>query len=139
MKVVKYDKAQWDLVAEGIHKAVFGEYRPANLNRFDFALCVWDEMIPVGYITCRETDSESVYISYGGVLPEVRRSSESQKGMELLVDYLKSNYARANMMVENTNVPMLKKAMNHGFLAVGIFNYCGSIYLDLRNEWGANG
>jgi hypothetical protein len=66
MDVVKYDKSQWDLVAEGIHQTIFKEVRPSSLNRFDYALVIWDENRPIGYITCRETDSESIYISYGG-------------------------------------------------------------------------
>lgn len=138
MNVVQYDKLQWELVAEGIHEIVFGEYRPNSLNRYDYVLCVWNGSNPVGYITCRETDSESVYIGYGGVVPESRQTEESKEGMTMLLDFLKKKYMRANMMVENTNVKMLKKAMNHGFVAVGIFNYRGSIYLDLRNEWGEN-
>ena len=135
MNVVRYDKSQWDLVAEGIHEVIFGEIRPSSLNRFDFALAAWNDVSPIGYITCRETDSESVYISYGGVMPESRNSDESKAGMNALVDYLKDNYKRANMLVENTNIFMLKKALNTGFLPVGIANYRGSIFVDLRLEW----
>ena len=137
MKVVKYDKAQWDLVSEGIHELVFGEYRPSSLNRFDFALCVWDESEPIGYITCRETDSESLYIGFGGVFPNQRKSKKSKDGMFFLLDYLRQDYKRANMLVENSNVFMIKKALNHGFRVVGIANYMGNVYLDLRLEWGS--
>lgn len=135
MDVVKYDKSQWDLVAEGIHQTIFKEVRPASLNRFDYALVVWDGSRPIGYITCRETDAESIYISYGGVMPEARKSDESKSGMLSLISYLKQHYKRANMLVENTNVFMLKKALNSGFYPVGVTNYCNSIFVDLRLEW----
>lgn len=135
MNVVKYSKEDWDLVSEDIHQSVFGEFRPSSLNRFDFALAAWEHEHPVGYITCRETDAESVYISYGGVFPENRQSRDSKAGMSAIIDYLKFHYKRANMLVENSNVFMLKKALNHGFLPVGIANYCGSIFVDLRLEW----
>lgn len=135
MDVVKYDKSQWDLVAEGIHQTIFKEVRPASLNRFDYALVVWDESRPIGYITCRETDSESIYISYGGVWPESRNSLDSADGMRALLEYLKQHYKRANMLVENNNVLMLKKSLNSGFLPVGVTNYCNSIFVDLRLEW----
>lgn len=135
MNVVRYDKEQWDLVAEGIHEVVFGEIRPSSLNRFDFALVAWNGSTPIGYITCRETDAESVYIGFGGVVPESRNSIESKSGMEALISFLASQYKRANMLVENTNIFMLKKALNTGFLPVGIANYRGSIFVDLRMEW----
>lgn len=135
MNVVKYEKSQWDLVSDGIHQLVFGEYRNSSVNRFDFALVAWEGVSPIGYITCRETDCESIYISYGGVMPENRNSIESKVGMDALISYLKESYKRANMLVENTNVFMLKKALNTGFIPVGIANYCGSVYVDLRLEW----
>lgn len=135
MDVVKYDKSQWDLVAESIHQTIFKEVRLSSLNRFDYALVIWDENRPIGYITCRETDSESIYISYGGVLPESRNSLDSADGMKALIEYLKKHYKRANMLVENNNVFMLKKALNSGFLPVGVTNYCNSIFVDLRLEW----
>ena len=136
MNLAKYDKIEWDLVAEDIHQVIFGEHRPVDLNRFDFVLVAWGETNPVGYVTCRETDSESIYISYGGVFPESRNTELSKIGMALILDFLKNNYKRANMLVENQNIFMLKKALNHGFIPVGIANYVGKVYLDLRIEWG---
>ena len=136
MHVLKYDKLQWEKVAEQIHNIVFDEYRPSSLNRIDFALVAWKDVDPIGYVTCRETDSESIYISFGGVMPENRNSENSKAGMEVILSYLKEHYKRANMLVENTNIFMLKKALNIGFLPVGIANYRGSIFVDLRYEWG---
>lgn len=135
MNVVKYDKEQWELVSEGIHELVFDEIRPSFLNRIDYALVVWDEE-PIGYVTCRETDSESIYISYGGIIPKNRRTDKSKQAMNEIISYLKSNYKRANMLVENTNIFMLKKALNNNFIPVGVANYRGSIFIDLRYEWG---
>lgn len=135
MDIVRYDKTQWDLVSEGIHAVIFGEIRPASLNRYDFTLSVWDESTPVGYISFRETDSESVYISYGGIMPESRNSEKSKKAFLLILEQIRETYKRANMLVENTNIFMLKKALNAGFIPVGITNYCGQTYVDLRMEF----
>lgn len=135
MEVIRYDKYKWELVSEEIHSYVFGEYRNKDLNRIDFALVAWIEDSPIGYITCRETDSDSIYISYGGVLPESRHSEDSKMAFEEILNFLKLNYKRANMLVENTNVFMLKKALNSNFIPVGITNYCGSVFVDLRAEF----
>ena len=135
MEVIHYPKAKWDLLAEDIHALIFEEHREGSLNRIDFALVAWNDETPVGYITCRETDSESVYIGYGGVFPESRNSQDSKIAMDAIIDELSKSYKRANMLVENTNVFMLKKSLNTGFIPVGITNYCGSVYVDLRREF----
>lgn len=135
MEIVRYDKHRWDLVSEEIHFYVFEEHRSRDLNRIDFALVAWSDDIPVGYLTCRETDSESVYISHGGVLPDSRLTEDSKAAFSGILDFLKKNYKRANMLVENTNVKMLKKALNEKFIPVGITNYCGSTFVDLRSEF----
>ena len=135
MNIVRYDKTQWDLVSESIHEMVFEEKRPAVLNRYDFTLAVWEESKPIGYIMFRETDSESVYISYGGILKESRNSDDSKKAFIMILGQIKETYKRANMLVENVNIFMLKKALNAGFIPVGITNYCGHTYVDLRMEF----
>lgn len=135
MNLVIYSKQEWDTVAEQMHEILFNEHRPASLNRFDFVLSAWEENDLIGYITCRETDAESVYISYGGIMPEKQKSMAVMKAYKIGLEELSKKYARVNTMIENINIPMLKLAMSQGFVVVGIANYVGHIYLDLRLEF----
>jgi hypothetical protein len=132
VNVQKYDAYQWSLVSEDTHLLVFNEYRPKDMSRIDFSLVVW-EKTPLGYITCREFDSETIYISYGGGLD---KSYKILSGYKMLLDYLKQKYKRATTLVENTNISMIKMAMSQGFLVTGIKNIKNHIYLELVVEWG---
>lgn len=131
-----YSQEQWKEVGEEIHQLVFNEYKSGELARFDFAMVVWEEENPIAYMTCRETDSESIYIGYGGVFPESRNVSKSVRSTGFLLETLQGTYKRANMLVENSNIAMIKMAFKFGFKVVGVANYRGSILLDLRVEWG---
>ena len=77
MKYEVVPKHRWDPIAEDIHKRVFSEDRLASMNRFDFAIYVHENDKPFGYVTCRETDDKTVYISYGGVIPEARGTTSA--------------------------------------------------------------
>ena len=131
MNLQKYSSDQWVLVAEDMHLSVFGEHRPKDLNRVDFALVCWDEK-PLGYFTCREFDSESVYIGFGGF---IEKSFKNVNAYKLGLDYLRSNYKRATTLVENTNISMIKLAMSQGFLITGIKNFKNIILLELSQEF----
>lgn len=135
MNIKIYPKNEWDEVSEDIHKAMFNETRPASLGRYDFVVSVWDEENPIGYVHCRETDAESIYIGHGAVFHEQRQNEKSKIGFDMILDHLKVSYWRANILVENDNIFMLKKALNHGFKVVGVTNYCNTILIDMRLEW----
>jgi len=122
---------EWRLVSEDAHLATFNELRPCDMNRIDFALVVWDKN-PLGYMTCREFDSETIYISYGGAF---EKSFKVLEGYKAMLNSLKETYKRATTLVENNNIPMLKMAMSQGFLITGIKNFKNQIYLELSQEF----
>lgn len=130
MQVQKYSADEWKLVSEDAHMLIFNELRSGEMNRIDFSLVVWDDK-PLGYMTCREFDSETIYISYGGSFGKSFKILEAYKTMlsELKI------YKRATTLVENTNTTMLKMAMSQGFLITGIKNFKDSIFLELILEW----
>lgn len=127
----KYSKDEWALVSEDAHLVIFNELRKNDMNRIDFALVVWDD-IPLGYMTCREFDSETIYISYGG---SFGKSFKVLEGYKAFLSYLKETYKRATTLIENNNIPMLKMAMSQGFLITGIKNFKNQIYLELSQEF----
>lgn len=131
MNVQKYSKDEWALVSEDAHLVAFNELRANEMNRIDFALVVWDEK-PLGYMTCREFDSETIYISYGGAFGKSYKVLEGYKAM---LSSLKEKYKRATTLVENNNISMLKLSMSQGFLVTGIKNFKNQIYLELSREF----
>ncbi len=136
MNVLRYTTQEWQLVAEVMHLSVFNEHRPKELNRIDFALVAWNGDVPVGYITCMEYDSKSVYIGFGGIMAQHRNSFKSLAAYKMGLDYLKDRYSRVNTLIENDNFVMLKMAMTVGFRITGIRYFNGSIMLENSIEWG---
>ena len=131
MNLQKYSAVEWQLVSEDVHMTVFGELRSQEMNRIDFALVVWHE-IPLGYVTCREFDCETIYMGYGGCLK--RNTLQNVRGYQMVLNEL-SFYKRAVTLVENTNIAMLRLAMSQGFLITGIRNHKNTILLELTLEF----
>lgn len=135
MKLQRLSPQEWEGLAEQAHLAVFGEVRPASMNRIDFALVTERDSVPLQYMTCREADEETVYINYGGSFPSAKGTPLSYQCFELEMAYLQEKYKRATMLIENTNQPMLKFAMKQGLVITGIRNFKGSILLEHTIEW----
>ena len=80
IEIIKIEPSHWvKLFSEDAHMAVFGENKPATLDRIDFTLLALDNDKPIGYMTCREFDSESVYWQYGGVVDEKKGTVYAMK------------------------------------------------------------
>ncbi len=139
MNLVRYTPEQWSSVAEAIHSEVFNEFRGKEINRIDYVLVVWHDSIPLGYMTLRESDSASIYIGYGGILPEARKNIRSYGGYMMLLAYLKQRYDRATTLIENTNIEMLRLAFKAGFIVTGLKAFKEYIFLELTLEWGEHG
>jgi hypothetical protein len=139
VNLVRYTPEQWSSVAEAIHSEVFNEFRGKEINRIDYVLVVWHDSIPLGYMTLRESDSASIYIGYGGILPEARKNIRSYGGYMMLLAYLKQRYDRATTLIENTNIEMLRLAFKAGFIVTGLKAFKEYIFLELTLEWGEHG
>lgn len=122
--------------SENAHKIAFNRSKPAHWDRIDFALLAVNEVdnVPMGYITCREHDHETIYIQFGGAMPGTKGSGKSQIVFDLMLDHLYSLYKRVTFLVENDNFAMLKLAMNAGFKIIGIRNYHGIVLLEHGRE-----
>ncbi len=129
MKLEVYNSDQWKFHAENAHMAVFGEVRPAEMNRIDFALLTHKDNLPIAFCTCRELDDESVYMQYGGAFKPGSPSSFISYSM--FIGTLKENYNRVTTLIQNTNIVMLKFAMKVGFRIIGIRNFNNEIFCEL--------
>lgn len=134
MNLVRYEADEWEKYAEACHGLVFNEHRPASMDRISYALIAGDDRSPVGYVTCRELDSESVYWQYGGVV-EDRRGVAGYKSINLIHDYAKELYKRVTTYVENDNIGYLHILMKLGFRVIGIRTFKCKIYLELYKEF----
>lgn len=136
MRVEKFDKEAWKKISNEAHLICFKEDRPIGMDRIDFALlAVTDYGAPAGYITCRETDSETVYWAFGGAFPSVKGTIMSYRAYEDFIGWTKARYKRAYTLIENKNKVMLKMAANIGFVIMGIKNFHGEILLEHLMEF----
>ena len=124
----------WD--ANAAHLVTFGENRPQSLNSFHFVLGAVDgDNQLAGYCTCIELDKESLYLQHGGVLPNYAKSIYVLKSYGVCVEWCLQNYKRVSTKVQNTNISMLKLAMQMGFLIVGTSTFKDKVFVDLLLEY----
>lgn len=138
LAVHKLSSKDWEVFAENAHRALFAEIRPASFNRIDFALLVEDadKKEPVGYGTYRELDSESVYMQYGGCFPNTQNTANAYPIYCAAIDSLQNlGFKRANTLIENENIPMLKFAFKKGFRIIGVRVFDKKIYCELLKEF----
>lgn len=123
---------EWSLLSQDAHLVVFNEIKPPELDRIDFALITRREsdVTPMGYMTCREFDAQTLYWQFGGAFPGTRESSLTFLAYRSFVDFCAKRYARVTTLIENDNFVMLKMAMKVGFKIVGIRVFRGHILLE---------
>lgn len=134
---MRYSPEQWREYSETAHQSVFGKMKPASWDRISYALVVTNPINdePIGYLTVRENDHESVYWQFGGAFPKYQKSTWAVRGYHDFIEYQKQFSKRAGTYVENTNTPMLKLALTYGFIPIGVRTVCGSTYVDLLLEF----
>jgi len=116
------------------HIVCFEQVRSPDMDRIDFALLSFDKGNPSGFVTCREFDSETLYWQYGGAFPNIAKGVAVWKNYSGFRDYSLANYKRIMTYIENTNIPMLKMALQAGFRVIGTKTFKGDILLELLNE-----
>lgn len=125
---------EWRGYAESAHKLVFKTYRPEWVDRISFALLAHDGNDTVGYVTCRETDNESLYWQFGGALDEYR-GIKAVRGFQAFLDWTGRRYRRCVTNVKNDNVNYLHLLMKMGFRCIGTRYFNKEIYLELTREF----
>jgi hypothetical protein len=139
MKLEIFPSDEWKALAQNAHLACFGEIRDPAMNRIDYALMAADDGTPCAYMTCRELDSESVYMQYGGAFPGTKGTIKSLQSYAMFLRFLSEKYKRGTTLIENTNHPMMKFAMKMGLNITGVryFKENGEtkILLEHAIEW----
>jgi hypothetical protein len=138
MEVVELSADEWFQYAADAHLSVFNEIRPPDMNRIDFALMVVDNDVPQTFATCRELDSETVYLQYGGSFPETIGTVKSFRCYEMTLLDLSKIYRRCSTLIENKNKAMLKFAMKVGFEIIGLRVFENKIYLEHFIDFGGH-
>lgn len=133
LSVIKCSPEKWANYSEYAHQAVFGENRHAQLDRINYALLVHNEDKPIGFATCREIDSESLYWQYGGCF-KGNVGIYSVRAFEAVFNDSKQKYKRITTLVKNDNVNYLHMLMKFGFRAIGLRTFKNEIFLEMF--WG---
>lgn len=137
-EIRKISVDQWEAYcAQHAHRAVFDEHLPTGLERIDYALLAVDEKTnaPMGYMTVREFDAESVYLKRGGAFVALAPGARLACYKKSLL-WLDQRYQRMTQYVENSNIRYLKLSLHEGFRIIGIRNFEGSILLELLRKKG---
>jgi hypothetical protein len=120
VSIVTYPPETWKEMSEGAHLTVFGTHKPVEWERIDFAMVAINETDPLAYSTCKEHDSRTVYMQFGGAFPSAKGGILAYRAFEAGIHYLTCKYERIQMVIKNTNNAMLKMAQKAGFLIVGV-------------------
>ncbi|MBX3017976.1 MAG: hypothetical protein KF767_08810 [Bdellovibrionaceae bacterium] len=127
---------EWAKFSEAAHLVVFDERRPTAMERISFALVVeTEEGKPAGYATIKELDSETAYFQYGGAFPGTKGTTAALRAYRMIMRFIRDGYRRAGTLIENTNTPMLKFAMNEGWVISGLRVYDGKILLEHKIDF----
>lgn len=132
LAILKLDPAQWKSMSLHAHLAVFGEKRFEDMDRIDFVLLGVDhqEDKPIGYISVRELDKDSVYWQHGGSLPPIKDTIYSFKLYQEMVRWTFDRYQRVTTLIENDNAVYLKMAAKVGFKIIGCRTFKGKVLLE---------
>lgn len=138
--VEKVMKDDFDKIAEEVHYGCFNEYRPKEMNRFNYALLAHSQDQGLtAYATVLEHDAESAYMQHGGTFHPNSKMLTTKSYLEM-VAWLKKHYPVITTRIFNWNIPMLKLALQAGFLIHGVEyykespNFKGGILLCLNLE-----
>lgn len=125
--------------SEQAHLVAFGKSKPAHFDRIDYALLVVDGEKPLGYVTCRELDHETVYWQFGGAMPGTRGTLHTPQVFDAMLTWARKLYRRVTFVVENTNQAMLKLAIHRQFLIVGCRFFHGTVLVEHMLEFKERG
>lgn len=135
MNIVQVDPGTWtEKFSEHAHLICFGKHKNKNLDRIDYALLAVEDS-PIGYMTCRELDKDTVYWQFGGAFPGTKDTIKSFRAYQAFRDWHSTRYKRVVTYIENNNFVMLKMAMKIGFLVTGIRNFKTNILLEHTLEF----
>lgn len=125
-----FTREDWMQYSENAHKIAFKEKKDPSLDRIDFALMAVDGKNPMGYITCRELDADTLYWQFGGTFPGTKGTLASWQVLKTFIEFCRSRYKRITVAIENTNLVMLRMAMKAGFIINGLRYYAGSLLVE---------
>lgn len=131
MKVVVFDKSEWDKYAEKAHLICFKSHYENKYNKYDFAIIVESDSGEIlSYTTIVDISEDECYMKHGGAFPSSKGTTASFATYLETLGYLKSKYKKITTLIENKNHTMIKFAMKVGFNATGIRYYDNSILIE---------
>lgn len=140
IELMQLDPEQWSVFSEDAHRASFSEFRPAGMDRIDYALLAHDPRGRgvLGYVTIRELDADSIYWQYGAAFDNIAKGIIVTRVYQRIINFARERYKRITTLVENTNVSYLKLAMKMGFRIVGVRMFKGQVLVELLLDFEDN-
>lgn len=126
----------WSEHAEAAHKAMFDRIRRASTDRSDYTIFAYTPDEPLGYVTVRELDSESVYWQFGGAFPHKQKTINVLPIFRALLDaQLVLGAKRVTNLIVNENIAYIKLCLHCGFKIIGTRYYGGDVLVELMKEF----
>lgn len=114
-------REEFGKISSDAHMVCFETSRPASFERYDYALVCYDEQKLTAYSTILEYDAETAYMQNGGAL--TKNGLKTVRSYLMMIEWLKKKYPVITTKISNTNNPMLKLAIQAGFLIHGVEYY----------------
>lgn len=136
--IIRLNASEWATVSENFHRAVFSKEKPATWDRIDYAWLVIDDRTdsPIGYITVRELDHETVYWQFGGSFEWARSSVVTVRAYDACLLNQAKLSKRVTTAISAKNPRMLKLALSRGWEIFGSRNWDGETMVELKKEFG---
>jgi hypothetical protein len=120
-EVIEIDAKTWsESYSEFAHAIGFGTVKKPETERIDFAMMGVKDGLPMGYITCHELDSKTVYWQFGAPFPGTKGTINVYRAYEAGAKLCLAKYDKIVTYIGNHNISMLKMAMQVGFRITGI-------------------
>lgn len=138
LKAEVIEKTKWDQMCESYLKDSFGTLVNEDYENYSFCILVKTEGdTPHTYAMVRELDSETAYLTFGGVTKDFRGQGDSYFAFTEIVSLLNKMYLRVGFSCRSNNTGMIKVGLNEGFEITGMQTVYGFPHLLFLLERGS--
>lgn len=137
LEVRPLTREDWRVLSDQAHLASFGEHRPPNFERIDFALLIVEREtnIPQGYITCTALNSELLKWGFGGAFPLAKGTYKVMAGYRLALEFCRAKgWLHVVTLVKNDNFASLRMHLKERWKPIGVTNFLGDVLVELHKD-----
>ncbi len=130
--------SEWAEISEVARAKSFGDVRPSDVDRIDFAMMLVDDYgRPAGYATGSAINAEVFHLKMGGAFPNDVGRMTMKHLYPLVHQHLRAlGFGHVLTCVRSENVAVLRHAMRQGYRICGFSNFAGEPLVELSYDLG---